>query len=110
MKQRIEIWRICAWPCHRSKGTGGHHRVVAIGEGCFFTVSCFLEHKGSSHFLTFTVLQDHRAQVAFNEVRPWDFFPLVRNEVNDMWLIKELPVILEFYPSSLTLLKEWTAV
>lgn len=80
------------------QAAGGHCRVVVIGGGRFFTEGCFLQHKRSGHFLTFTVLQDNRAQVAFNVVRPWDSFPLVRNEVNDMWLIKELPVILDFYP------------
>ena len=42
------------------------------GEGCFFAVSRFQEHKNSKRwgdFLTITVFQEHRAQVKLNVVR-----------------------------------------
>ena len=60
----------------------------------------FLEHRGSGHFLTFTVLLDHRAYVKCNIFRPLDFVH-VRNEVNDIWQINTWPVISERHPKRL---------
>lgn len=93
------------------QGAGGHHRVVVIGEGWFFTVSCFLEHRRVRSFLNLHCFTGSQGSGSIQSSQALGFFfPLVRNEVNDMWLIKMLPAILGFYPSSLTLLKEWTAV
>lgn len=49
MKQRMGIWKVCVWPLGKQ---GGHRESKSNGEGWFFAVRPFQEHKSGGGFLT----------------------------------------------------------